>query len=311
MKAVRIHAYGDSSVLRYEDAPLPQFGADEVLIRVIGSSVNPLDWKIREGHLKTMLPFNMPFIPGWDVSGIVHAVGASTVRFKIGDAVYSRPEVFRNGTYAEFVAVKEAEVAAKPRTISHIQAGVLPLAGIAAWEAIATVGNVQPGQRVLVHAAAGGVGSLAVQIAKAKGAHVIGTASRANRVLVESLGVDQFIDYKAEVLRDAVHNVDLVFDTVGGETQNASWHVMAPDGMLVSIISDPAAGLVLWPRLRASFLFIKPNAPVLNQLAHLVEQGQLRPIIGAEFALQDIRQAHALSESGHAVGKIALYVGMP
>ena len=311
MKAVRIHEYGGASVLRYEDAPMPECAADEVLIRVIGSSVNPVDWKIREGMLKGMLPYPMPFIPGWDVSGVVHAVGAQALHFQVGDAVYSRPDIARNGTYAEYVAVLESEVAKKPRTVSHIQAGVLPLAGITAWEAIVTVGKVTPGQRVLVHAAAGGVGSLAVQIAKAQGAHVIGTASSAHRVLVESLGVDEFVDYKAQPLRDAVRNVDLVLDTIGGDVQEASWHVMAPDGLLVSIASDPTEGAKRWPRLRGAFLFIKPNAPALDRLAHMVEQGQLRPVIGAEFALKDIQQAHALSETGHASGKIALYVGQP
>ena len=311
MKAVRIHNYGDASVLRYEDAPMPQCGVDDVLIRVIASSVNPVDWKIREGNLKAMLPFTMPFIPGWDVSGVVHAIGKNALRFQVGDAVFSRPDIARDGTYAEFVAVRESEVAAKPRTISHIQAAVLPLAGITAWEALVTVGHISPGQRVLVHAAAGGVGSLAVQIAKAKGAHVIGTASAAHRTLVLSLGADEFVDYHAQSLRQAVHNIDLVLDTMGGETQSDSWHVMAPDGMLVSIASDPSEGLALWPRLRGAFLFVQPNAPVLAQLAQLVEQGQLRSVVGAEYALHDIQLAHALSETGHVTGKVALWVSQP
>lgn len=311
MKAVRIHEYGGASVLRLEDAPMPICAADDVLIRVVGSSVNPVDWKIRQGHLREMLPFTMPFIPGWDVSGVVHAVGAQAQRFAVGDAVYSRPDISRNGTYAEYVAVREHEVAKKPGTVSHIEAGVLPLAGITAWEALVTVGQVKPGQRVLVHAAAGGVGSLAVQIAKAHDAHVIATASAPNRALVESLGADEFIDYHARPLREAVRDVDLVVDTIGGGTQEASWHVMAPGGLLVSIVSDPAAGAARWPRLRGAFLFIQPNAPVLERLAALVDAGTLRPIVCAEFALENIRQAHALSESGRATGKIALHVGRP
>jgi NADPH:quinone reductase-like Zn-dependent oxidoreductase len=311
MKAVRIHNYGDKSVLQYEDAPMPQCGADDVLIRVVASSVNPVDWKIREGGMKEMLPFTMPFIPGWDVSGVVHAVGNNAHHFKVGDAVYSRPDIAREGTYAEFVAVRESEVAVKPGTISHIQAATLPLAGITAWEALVTAGGIAPGQRVLVHAAAGGVGSLAVQIAKAKGAYVIGTASSAHRSLVLSLGADEFVDYHAQPLREAVHDIDLVVDTMGGETQAESWHVMAPNGMLVSIASDPADGAAQWPRLRAAFLFVQPNAAVLAQLALLVEQGQLRSVIGAEYALHDIGLAHALSETGHVAGKIALWVGQP
>ena len=311
MKAVRIHEYGGISVLRFEDAPIPACGADEVLIRVVGSSVNPVDWKIREGHLRAMLAFKMPFVPGWDVSGVVHAVGAQVTRFQLGEAVYSRPDIARDGTYAEFVAVRETEVARKPRTVSHIEAGVLPLAGITAWEALVTKGQVKAGQCVLVHAAAGGVGSLAVQIAEAHGAHVIGTGSSTNRALVESLGANEFVDYRTQALRDAVRNVDLVLDTMGGDTQEASWHVMAPEGLLVSIASDPATGVARWPQLRGEFLFIQPNAPVLEKLAAMVDGGQLRPVIGAEFALHDIQRAHALSETGHAVGKIAIYVGQP
>ena len=168
---------------------------------------------------------------------------------------------------------------------------------------------MKAGQRVLVHAAAGGVGWLAVQIAKAHGAHVIGTGSSTNRALVESLSADEFVDYRTQALRDAVRNVDLVLDTMGGDTQQASWQIMAPEGMLVSIASEPATGVARWPQLRGEFLFIQPNAPVLEKLAAMVDGGQLRPVIGAEFALHDIQRAHALSETGHAVGKIAIYVG--
>lgn len=311
MKAVRIHDYGDASVLRYEDAPEPAFAPDEVLVRVVGTSVNPVDWKIRQGHLKDMLPFSMPFIPGWDVSGIVHAVGAQVRRFKPGDAVYGRPDIARNGTYAEYVAVRESELANKPRTISHIEAGVLPLAGITAWEAVVTAGGVQAGQRVLVHAAAGGVGSLAIQIAKARGAHVIGTASGGNRALVESLGVDQFIDYKTQELQDAGRNVDLVIDTIGGQVQHDSFAVMGPEAMLVSTVGDPTTDPARRHGQRAKGIFIQPNVPVLDQLTMMVDDGPLRVVICAEFGLKDIRRAHALSESGHAVGKIAIYVGQP
>lgn len=311
MKAVRIHAYGDASVLRFEDAPMPVCRAGDLLIRVIGSSVNPVDWKIRQGHMRDMLPLALPFIPGWDVSGVVHARGANARRFEVGDAVYSRPDVARDGSYAEFIAVRETEVASKPRTVSHIEAGVLPLAGITAFEAIVTLGEVRSGQRVLVHAAAGGVGSLAVQIAKIRGAHVIATGSSANRALVESLGADQFIDYHAQTLADAVQGVDMVFDTIGGQTQHDSFGVMAPDALLVSIVSDPSTDEARSPGQRASFLMIQPNAAALEKMATWVDAGRLRPIIGAEFALHDIQRAQALSETGHAVGKIALHVGMP
>jgi len=311
MKAVQIHEYGNAAALRYEDAPQPVAGPEDVLIRVVGTSVNPVDWKIRQGHLKDMIPLSMPFIPGWDVSGVVHAIGERVTKFKVGDSVYSRPDIARNGTYAEFVSVREVEVARKPQTISHIEAGALPLAGITAWEAMITVAKVEAGQRVLIHAAAGGVGSLAVQLAKSRGAHVVGTASAGNRALVESLGAAEFIDYRTQRLRDAARNIDVVFDTVGGRTQEESWSVMAPGGILVSIISNPPEDHARKLELRSAFVFIKPNAAVLEQIAQMVDGGTLRPLIGAEFALEDVKRAHALSESGRAKGKIALYVGRP
>lgn len=311
MKAVRIHVYGDASVLRYEDAPMPSVGNDDVLIRVVGSSVNPVDWKIREGHLKTMVSYAMPFIPGWDVSGVVAAMGSQATRFKIGEGVFSRPDIARDGTYAEFVSVRESEIARKPSTVSHIEAGVLPLAGLAAWQSLVEVAKVGPGQRVLVHAAAGGVGSIAVQLAKERGAFVVGTASASNRKLVESLGVDQFIDYQTQRLSDATRGIDVVFDTVGGATQDESWAVMAAGGIQVSIVSEPSAEAATTRGLRGAFVFIRPDAGALDQLAMLVDAGKLRPIVGAEFALKDIQRAQALSEAGHSIGKIALYVGSP
>jgi NADPH:quinone reductase-like Zn-dependent oxidoreductase len=311
VKAVQIHEYGTAAGLRYADVADPIVNDDDILIRVIGSAVNPIDWKIRAGHMKDLIPFQMPFIPGWDVSGVVESIGNSVSSFSIGDSVYARPDITRAGTYAELISVRESEVARKPRTISHIEAGVLPLAGITAWEAIVTVGQVSEGQRVLIHAASGGVGSLAVQIAKARGAYVIGTASGKNRELVESLGVDEFVDYTAQPFQDTAKDMDLVFDTIGGSTQDDSWSTIKPNGMLVSITSTPSDDIARQHGVRSAFVFIGPNAAALNELTALIERGSLRPIVGAEFALPDIRRAHELSETGRATGKIALYIGQP
>ena len=311
MKAVRIHAYGDRSVLSFEDAPIPDISPDDVRVRVIASSVNPVDWKIREGHLRKMLPHSMPLIPGWDFSGIIEAVGAQVKGFKVGEDVFCRPDIARNGTYAEFIAVKASEIARKPRTISHVEAATLPLAGITAWDCLITAGDLKSGQRVLIHAGSGGVGSLAVQIAKWRGAHVITTTSGPNAELVRSLGADEVIDYRQDDFTQRVKDVDLVVDTLGGAVQEASWTVLRPGGRLVSTISPPSAERAKALGVHGDFLFIQPNPIVLDRLSMLVESGKLRPVIGAEFALRDIADAHALSESGRAIGKIALYVAQP
>lgn len=311
MKAVRIHQYGGREVLFLDEVPVPEIAPDEVLVRVVAASINPVDWKVRAGYLAQMIPHQLPLTLGWDVSGVVAAVGSQVSQWQVGNAVYSRPDLARNGTYAEFVAIRAGECARKPSTISHVEAASLPLAGITAWESMMDTARVQAGQRVLVHAGSGGVGSLAIQLVKAAGATVIATASGRNRALVESLGVDQFVDYTATRVADAVEPVDAVFDTIGGEVQEASWSLLNPGGIQVSIISPPDEAKAASMGVRGGFVFIGPNAPVLDKLAAMVDGGRLRPIVGAEFALEDIAAAHALSESGRAVGKIVLYVGKP
>lgn len=311
MKAVRIHEYGNREVLVFEDAPMPSITSNEVLVRVIAASVNPVDWKIREGYLKEMISYQLPLTLGWDVSGVVTEVGTNVTRFRVGDAVYSRPDIKRNGTYAEYVVIQESEVALKPLTISHNEAASLPLAGITAWEVLITSAQLTAGQRVLIHAGSGGVGSLAIQLAKSRGAYVIATTSGKNQALVESLGADEVIDYQTQNFTEILRDIDVVFDTLGGDIQESSWSVLKQGGILVSIVSPPSEEKAKELGVRSAFVFIEPNAYILEQLAKLVEQGELRPIIGAEFALQDIVKAHALSESGRTVGKIVLYVGHP
>lgn len=311
MKAVRIHQYGGRDVLSIDEIPVPDIAPDEVLVRVVAASINPVDWKVRAGYLAGMIPHPLPLTLGWDVSGVVAAVGSKVAQWQVGDAVYSRPDLARNGTYAEFVVIRAHECARKPRTISHVEAASLPLAGITAWEAMMDVAQAQSGQCVLVHAGSGGVGSLAIQLLKAAGATVIATASSRNRELVQSLGVDQFVDYTMTTVADAVEPVDAVFDTIGGEVQEASWSLLKRGGIQVSIISPPDEARAAAMGVRGAFVFIGPNAPVLERLAAMVDGGKLRPIVGAEFALEDIVAAHALSESGRAVGKIVLYVGKP
>lgn len=311
MKAVRIHSYGNAEVLRYEEAPMPTLAPDDVLVRVVGASVNPVDWKIRAGYLQGFLNSTLPLILGLDVSGVVEAIGESVTRFKVGDSVFSRPDITRNGTYAEYVAIRESELAFKPQTVSHLEAASIPLAGTTAWVSLITTAQITAGQRVLIHAAAGGVGSLAVQLAKSRGAYVIGTASATNHDLVSSLGADEVIDYRAHPFQEVVKDVDVVLDSIGGQTETDSWKVLKPGGILVSIVGQPSAEKAQEAKVRGSGVFIQPDAEIFAQLAAMVDAGRLRPVIGAEFALKEIVKAHQLSESGRSRGKIVLYVGQP
>src|SRR5437879_4577200 len=229
MKAIRIHNYGGPEVLQYEDAPRPKPQAGEVLIRVHAAGVNPIDWKIREGHVKDFWSHKLPLILGWDLSGAVEAVGpgpAPAGRFKKGDEVYSVSDISRDGAYAEYVVVRESELSLKPKSLHHVRAAAVPLAALTAWQSLFDTAQLQPGQRVLIHAGSGGVGHFAVQLAKWKGGHVFGTASTKNQELLRELGVDEPIDYTKQKFEDVARDVDLVLDLIGGETQERSWSVL-------------------------------------------------------------------------------------
>ena len=308
MKAVRIHEYGGPEVLRYEEAPRPNPRPDDVLIRVHGAGVNPVDWKVREGRLKDVLKHSLPLILGWDVSGVVEEIGRSASRFKAGDEIYSRPDIRRDGAYAEYIAVREAEAAFKPKSIDHIHAAGIPLAGLTAWQALFDVAQLSSGQRILIHGAAGGVGHFAVQLAKWKGAYVIGTASARNHDLVRQLGADKLIDYQTTRFEDVVRDVDVVLDTIGGETQERSWKVLKPGGILVSIVSPPSPETAKALGVRQAYFFMEPNAAELAEIAKLVDGGKLRVIVENILPLAEVRRAHKISQSGHARGKIVLRV---
>src|SRR5258705_3210941 len=236
MKAIRIHNYGGPEVLQYENAPRPKPQDDEVLIRVHAATVNPIDWNVREGHMKDFWPHKFPLILGWDLSGVVEELGRGASRFKIGDEVYSVPDPTRNGAYADYIVVRESELALKPNSLHHIRAAAVPLAALTAWQSLFDTAQLQPGQRVLIHAGSGGVGHLAVQLAKWKGAYVFATASTKNTDLLRQLGVDKAIDYTQQRFEDVARNIDIVLDTIGGETQERSWSVLKKDGVLVSLV---------------------------------------------------------------------------
>ena len=213
MKAIRIHNYGGPEVLQYEAAPRPKPGKGEVLIRVHAAGVNPIDWKVRAGYMKDFIAHSFPIILGWDVSGVIEEVGPNVSRFKKGDEVYSLPDHTRNGAYGEYIVVRESEVALKPNALHHVRAAAMPLATLTAWQALFDTAQLQPRQRVLIHGAAGGVGHFAVQLAKWKGAHVIGTASARNHEMLYELGADELIDYTVLKFESIVRDVDVVLDT--------------------------------------------------------------------------------------------------
>lgn len=309
MNAVRIHAYGGPELLHYEQVPIPRLNADDVLIRVRAAAVNPVDWKIREGSLQGFLHHTLPLILGWDVSGEVIEVGPEAAGFKVGDAVYARPDIERDGAYAEYIAVKASEVARKPATLDHLHAAAVPLAALTAWQTLVDAAQLQAGQTVLIHAAAGGVGSFAVQLAKARGARVIATASAVNTGLAAELGADQFIDYTRTRFEDVAKDVDVVLDTIGGDTQERSWQVLKPGGILVSVISPPPEATAAAHGVRSAFVFIQPSGSQLTQIAQMIDQGQMKPVIHAVLPLSEARQAQVISQGGHARGKIVLRVG--
>ncbi len=311
MKAIRIHQYGGPGVLTLVDAPQPVPAPDEVLIRVVATSINPIDCKIRAGGMTRSHPLVLPATLGWDASGIVDSIGANVTRFKPGDAVFTYPAFGTSGTYAEFVAVKESQVALKPKTISFVEAAALPMTAQAAWMAVISVGQISADERVLIHGASGGLGSVAVQLAKWRGAYVIGTASRDNLELVRSLGADEVIDYRTTPFQSRVRDADMVLDTIGGQTQEDSWAVLKPGGLLVATAMPPSPERANAAGVRGTFIFTQPSGDVLTQIAEVVDSGKLRPIIGGEFALNDASKAHEQSESGRARGKLVLYVGQP
>lgn len=308
MKAVRFYAYGSRDVLTYEDAPRPTPGAGDVLIRVAATSVNPFDCAVRAGYLSAMIPVSFPAILGTDVSGTVEAVGPDVNTLKPGDSVYTRAGIMRDGAYAEYVLANAADVVARPRTLDHIQTAALPHVSLTAWQALFEVANLSKGQTVLIHGAGGGVGHVAVQLAHWRGARVIGTASRSID-LVKSLKVDQAIDYSTTRFEEVVKDVDVVLDTIGGDTQERSWGIIKPGGILVSIIQPPSAEKAAAHQVRQAYVYSSPPVgKTLTELAALVDAGLVRPHVSAVLPLADIRRAHELVESGHTRGKLVIQV---
>ncbi|WP_424359955.1 NADP-dependent oxidoreductase [Methanocella sp. MCL-LM] len=308
MKAIRYHSFGGPEVLRYEDVPKPEARPGEVLIRVKATGVNPVDWKIRAGYMKEVFQKMLPLIPGGDVAGVVEEVGSGVTDFKPGDEVYGWLGTGRNGTYAEYVSADASAIARKPRSLDFIQAAGLPLAALVAWQTLFDTADLKFGQTVLIHGASGGVGHLAVQLAKWKGAKVIGTASSRNQDFLREIGTDMVIDYQKARFEEMVRNVDVVLDTQAGDTQRRSYKVLKKDGILVSTLGIENPDEAAKHGVRAIGFMNHPDGEELKQIADLIDEGKLKPTVSTVMSLKDAARAHELSQTGHARGKIVLKV---
>ena len=307
MKAVQIHKYGGSEELVLEEAPKPVIDEHEVLIKIYASGVNPVDWKIRVnksgGEKRTF-----PIILGWDMSGVIESVGNYVQGFKPGDEVYGMPDISKNGSYAEYIAVDPNRIALKPLSIDHVAAASLAMASVTAWQGLFDHGKLQHGQRVLINGAGGGVGTMAIQLAKWKGAYVVGTASNKNDAFLKGLGIDEVIDYHNEDFLNELKKFDLVFDLIGGETQNKLLDVLKPGGTLVSSVGIVNKELVDKKGFIGIQYWAQANTDQLTQIAHLVDEGKIRPVVEEVFQLKDAKKAQEISEQGHTRGKIVLQI---
>jgi NADPH:quinone reductase-like Zn-dependent oxidoreductase len=332
MKAFVMDRYGKKGTLRLADMPTPSLRADEVLVEVHAAGVNLLDAKIRNGEFKLILPYRLPLILGHDVAGVVVKVGPQVRQFKPGDEVYARPDDFGIGTFAEFVAVKEASLAFKPKGLTMEEAASIPLVGLTAWQALVEKANLKKGQKVFIQAGSGGVGTFAIQLAKHLGATVATTASSANTALVKGLGADVVVDYKTQDFEKVLSGYDVVLNSQDGKTLEKSMHVIKGGGRLVSISGPPdpqfgqeiaAPGFVklvmrllsAGVRRRAkgrgvgySFLFMKASGSQLREIARLIEGGAIRPVLDKVFPFESTNDAMDYVEAGRAKGKVVIKV---
>jgi NADPH:quinone reductase-like Zn-dependent oxidoreductase len=332
MKAFVVDKYKKKGALRLANVPEPEVQDTDVLVRVHATAVNLLDSKLRDGEFKLILPYRPPFILGHDVAGTVVRTGSRASRFKVGDEVYARPRDHRVGTFAEFIAINEADVALKPKNLSMTEAASIPLVGLTAWQALVEVGKVKPGQKVFIQAGSGGVGTFAIQLAKHLGATVATTTSAKNAELVKSLGADVVIDYKTQDFEKVLSGYDLVLNSQDPKTLDKSLGVLKPGGQLISISGppDPAfakeAGLNLFLKLimrllsrgvrkkaerlglRYSFLFMRAQGQQLSEITSLIEAGVIRPVVDKVFPFENTGDALAYVETGRVKGKVVIAV---
>jgi NADPH:quinone reductase-like Zn-dependent oxidoreductase len=308
MKAVVLNEYGGREVLKYQEVPRPEPKEDEILVHVMAAAINPVDTYVRQGMFGKRAIGNGSTILGYDISGVVEKTGANVKKFKKGDAVYCYLSVMRGGGYAEFAIAKESETALKPKNINFVEAAAVPLAATTAWQALIDSAKIDQGQTVLIHGGSGGVGSFGIQIAKARGAKVIATASTAHQQLLKQLGVDQAIDYTTTKFEDVVKDVDVVLNCVRADALSRSYGVVKKGGVIVSITDEPDQTECAKHGLRCSRLGAHPDAKVLEELTKLIEAHKVRPIVSQTFPLSEAVKAHEQIETHHTLGKIVLKV---
>jgi NADPH:quinone reductase-like Zn-dependent oxidoreductase len=305
MQAILVHNYGGPEQLKLEEVQRPDPQAGEVLIHVHAAGVNPVDWKIRQGFMKDFRPMQFPYIPGVDLAGVVEEVGPGVTAFQKGQAVFGQSA---KGAYAEYAAASVETLALKLKTLNFDEAAAIPVGATTAWQGLFDQGELQAGQRVLIQGASGGVGSFAVQFARWKGAHVIGTTSTANVDFVRSLGAETVVDYTSTPVEQVVHDVDLVLDTVGAHTLESSVQAVKRGGTLVTIAGQPPEEKVKERGVHVALFSSRVSSKLLQTFAQLIDEGQVKVPIGRVFPLRDARQAHELSESGHGRGRIVLHI---
>lgn len=307
MQAARIHSFGSADVLHLDEIPIPEPQRDEVLVRVRAVSVNPVDYKMREGEIPSIKREQLPMTLGRDVAGTVARCGDEVVGFRPGDAVYALLDGGHGG-YAEYVVVKERDLARKPERLDYLEAAAMPLAAITAWQGLFDHAKLASGQHVLVHGGAGGVGHFAIQLAKEKGATVSTTVGSEDVDFAHEIGADRAVDYEHERFEKRVRDADVVLDLIGGDTQQRSWQVLKEGGAMVSTVSQPSVEMARSRRAIAELYFSKPNAEELAAIARLVDDGKVTPHVHAVYPLAAVREAQAELEEGHVRGKVVLEV---
>jgi NADPH:quinone reductase-like Zn-dependent oxidoreductase len=307
MKTIRIHSFGGPDRLKIETLPDPQPGAGEMLVKVGAASVNPVDYKIRQGAYPPVNADKLPYTLGRDISGRVEACGAGIVRFKPGDLVYAMLGIDR-GAYSEYVIAKESEAARMPERLDFIAAAAVPLAGLTAWQGLFRHGRLTAGQRVLIHAGSGGVGHFAIQFARAVGAHVITTVSERHVAFARRLGADEVIDYKRHLFEDVVHDIDLVLDLIGGDTQARSFRVLRKGGKLVSTLTEPSQHKARVREAQAMRYTVQESGAELAEIAHLIDTGHVVPKVARQFSLLEAAEAENFVAQGHTQGKVVLRI---